>query len=143
MIAFHCHTLFESEKHHYSLVAELRERKVSELLVNLGCIFRVFFIATLYCPIQYRYRAGGTNFRKYVTENHKTMRRGPCAISVAWLKKKKTVMLSGTQTAAVCHGWCIRNTKTAALPLPCHSIPVSRLDTSEWSPWLSVPPRQV
>lgn len=103
---------------------------MSELLVSLGCIFRVFFIATLYFQIQYRLWAGGTYFRKYIIENHKTMGRGQCAISVAWLKWKKIVMLSGMQTAVACHGWCIRNAKTAVPPLPCHSAPVSRL----WHP---------
>lgn len=96
-----------------------------------------------YFQIQYRFRAGGTYFRKYVIENHKTMGRGQCAISVAWLKWKTTVMLSGMRTAVVCHGWCIRNSKKVVPPLPCHGTPVSRISTSEWSPELSVPLRQV
>lgn len=86
---------------------------MSELLVNIGCIFRIFFIATLYFQIQYRFRAGGTHFRKYVIENHKTIGRGQCAVSVAGLKRKKIVMLSGMQTAAACHGWCTKDTKMA------------------------------
>lgn len=47
-----------------------------QLLVNLGCIFRVFFIVTLYSQIQYRSRAGGACFSKYITQNHKTTRGG-------------------------------------------------------------------
>lgn len=86
---------------------------MSELLVNLGCIFRIIFIATLCFQIQYRFRAGGTHFRKYVIENHKTIGRGQYAISVAGLKRKKIVMLSGMQTAAACHGWCTKDTKMA------------------------------
>lgn len=44
------------------------------------------------------------------------------------------VPFPGMQTAAVCHDWCIENTKTAALPLPCRSVPLSKLDAIEWSP---------
>jgi len=51
--------------------------------------------------------------------------------------------LSGMQTAAVCCGWCVGNTKSAALPLPCRSVALSRLGATEQSPSLCVLPRQL